>query len=210
MRTKYFIFIVLVVFALFRIENVVAGEKWSVKGTFVEGCSCNAPCPCELTGLEKGCYGVGAILLNGGSFMKTDLGGAKIAYALVPGSWVRIYVDAENDKQKDAATEFAKGIFSSFGKIESTSVVKIEFSGEHGNYTLKVDGGKILHLTTEPVLGGDNKTPVTHANTKNKLNPVFMQGRTVSGSLSDGERKFELKGGNSYFNDHMESKGIFE
>ena len=129
---------------------------------------------------------------------------------MVPGSWVRIYVDAENDKQKDAATEFPKYIYSAFGKIESASIAKIEFTGENGNYTVKVDGGKILQLATEPVLGGDNKTPVTHTNTKSKLNSVFMQGKTVSGGFSDGERKFELKGGNSYFNDRMKSKGVFE
>ena len=42
---------------------IAAGAKsaYSAAGTFVEGCSCNAPCPCQLTGVAHGCTGVGAM-----------------------------------------------------------------------------------------------------------------------------------------------------
>jgi hypothetical protein len=53
---------------------------------------------------------------------------------------------------------------------------KIDINGKDGAYTVKVDGGKIMTCTTEPVLGGDNKTPITHTNTKDALNPTMYQG----------------------------------
>jgi hypothetical protein len=74
----------------------------------------------------------------------------------------------------------------------------------------KVNEGKIIELTTEPVIGGDNKNPVTYINTHSKLNPIFMQGKTISASYRDGEKEFELKDSNSYFNSRMKSKGEFE
>ena len=191
-------------------HGVHAGEKYSVKGVFVEGCGCNIPCACELVGLETGCQTVAALSLSDSNYGGVDITGAKIAYATKPGEWVIIYVDAKDDKQKQAAIKFAKGVCGHYGKIEKADSAKIEFSGKDGNYTVKVDGGKIMQLTTEPILGGDNKTPITHTNTKSKLTPVFMQGKVVSGIFSDGERKFELKGSNSYFNTNIKCEGHFE
>ena len=188
-----------------------AGWKWSAKGTFVEGCSCNAPCSCELTGdLEAGCQGVGAVELSGGKYMGTDLTGAKIAYAGLPGQWVRIYVDAKNDKQRDAAMEFAKGYYKSWGTVEDSKAAKIDIMGKGGKYTVKVDDGKIFALETEPILGGDGKTPLTHTNTKSKLSPIFKQAKTLTCTFQDGERKFELKSSNSFFNDKLNSQGTLE
>ncbi|MCF6156301.1 MAG: DUF1326 domain-containing protein [Candidatus Brocadia sp.] len=191
-------------------HGVHAGEKYSVKGVFVEGCNCNIPCACELFGLETGCHTVAVLSLSDSSYDGVDLSGAKIAYATKPGDWVIIYIDAKDDQQKQAAIRFTKGIFGNYGKVEKADSAKIEFSGKDGNYTVKVDDGKIMQLTTEPVLGGDNKTPVMHTNTKSKLTPVFMQGRVISGSFNDGERKFELKGSNSYFNANMHCEGSSE
>jgi hypothetical protein len=213
MRTRYLSFVFMLisgVIFLLSVTNVHAGVKYSVKGVFVEGCSCNIPCACELFGLETGCHTVAALSLSDSNYDGVDLSDAKIAYATKPGDWVIIYVDAKDDKQKQAAIKFAQGACGHYGKIEKANSAKIEFSGKDGNYTVKVDGGKILQLTTEPILGGDNKTPVTHTNTKSKLTPVFMQGRVVSGNFSDGERKFELKGSNSYFNTSMQCEGSLE
>jgi hypothetical protein len=43
--------------------STAAGAKKpsSAAGTYVEGCSCGAPCACQLTGVEHGCQGVGAM-----------------------------------------------------------------------------------------------------------------------------------------------------
>ncbi len=213
MRIKYvfFIFVLTVGFnSLLSITNVNAGEKYSVKGVFVEGCDCSISCPCELTGIEMGCQTVGAMSLSDGNYLGTDMSGVKIAFATTPGKWVRIYIDANNGKQKYAATQFMKGVYGAFGKIEAVTNAKIDISDKDGRYTVKVNDGRILHLTTEPILGGDNKTPIMHSNTSNKLNSVFMQGKTIAASYSDNGRKFELSGTNSYFNPQMNSEGSIE
>ena len=213
MRIKYVFFILVLTVgfnSLLYITNVNAGEKYSVQGTFVEGCDCSISCPCELTGIEMGCQTVGAMSLSDGSYLDTDLAGVKVAFATTPGKWVRIYIDANNGKQKYAATQFMKGIYGAFGKIEAVTNAKIDISDKGGRYSVKVNDGQIMQLTTEPILGGDNKTPLMHSNTSNKLNSVFMQGKTISANYSDNGRKFELSGTNSYFNPQMNSEGSIE
>ena len=70
-----------------------------------------------------------------------------------------------------------------------------------------VEDGKIIKFETEPVLGVDKKTPVSHTNTNNKLNSTFYQAKTISGNFNDGGKSFELKDSNSYFNPEMKSSG---
>ncbi len=81
--------------SLLYITSVITGEKYSVKGVFVEGCDCSISCPCESTGIEIGCQTVGTMSLSDGSYLDTDLTGVKIAFATTPGKWVHIYIDAE-------------------------------------------------------------------------------------------------------------------
>ncbi len=183
-------------------------HEYRVAGVFVEGCSCNISCPCDMPGgVKHGCQGVGAITLKSGSYQGVDLAGGKIVYATSPGSWVRLYIDAPGPRQQEAATAYAKATFSAFGKIEAVKTAKIDLSGKDGRYTLTVDGGTIVQLSTEPVVGADQKTPVTHTNTLIPFSPTIMQGRTLKGSFHDGERSFTLEGSNSYFNDRMQSSG---
>lgn len=201
--------VVLLTIATLAITGAYAGGKWSVSGTFVEGCSCMGVCPCELTGLKDGCDGVGALMVTSGNYQGVDLSGSKIVYASTPGQWVRLYVETKDSKQNHAARDFASAYFSGFGKVEDVKDAKIDISGKEGKYTVSVDNGAIMNLQTEPVLGGDQKTPITHTNTQSKLNPTVMQGKTISGSYKDGERSFTLEGSNSYFNPHVKSSGKF-
>jgi len=139
--------------------------------------------------------------------MGTNLAGAKMAYATVPGDWVLVYVDAANPAQQEATSAFAKAVFGPFGKIEAVKPAKIDLSGTEGHYTLSVDNGNIMQLATEPVLGGDNRTPIAIHNIKDPLHPTVMQGKTITGTYHDGDHSFTLKDSNSYFNDHVKSKG---
>jgi hypothetical protein len=136
-----------------------------------------------------------------------DLRGTKIVYATTPGEWVRLYVDVPNPSQREAAEAFGRAVYSPFGKIEAVKPAHIDLSGDAGKYTVSVDGGNIMQLTTEPVLGGDNRTPITYSNIHDPLHPTVMQGKTVSGAYHDGDHSFTLKDSNSYFNSHMRSKG---
>lgn len=183
----------------------VEKHEFRVAGTFLEGCSCTISCPCAMPGgLKHGCQAVGAVTVTSGAYQGVDLAGAKIVYATSPGSWVRLYIDAPAE---EAATAFARAAFSALGKIEAVKNAKIDLSGRGGTYTLTVDGGKIAQLSTEPVLGADRKTPMTHTNTVIPFSPTVMQGRTLKGSFHDGERSFTLEGSNSYFNERVMSSG---
>jgi hypothetical protein len=187
-----------------------AGGKWKAAGTFVEGCSCMGVCPCELTGLKDGCEGLGAMMLGtGSSYDGVDLSGVKIVYASAIGQWVRLYVDAPDAKKNKAARDFASSYYRGFGKVEAVNDASIDWTGKDGKYTVLISKGDLMKLVTEPVLGGDGKTPITHTNTHSALNPSVMQGKTVSASYKDGDKSITLEGSNSYFNTRMKSSGAF-
>jgi hypothetical protein len=152
-----------------------------------------------MIGLRQGCEGVGAMSLTSGSYMGTNLAGTKIAYAVAPGNWIRLYVDAPKPNQKKAAAELSKAIFKPWGKLEEVKYVPIQFSGGGGWYKVSIDNGSLMQLSTKPVLGQDKKTPISHRNVSNALTNTFLQGKVVSGSFKDGEHDFKLKDSNSYF-----------
>ncbi len=83
-----------------------------------------------------------------------------------------------------------KGVHGTFGKMEAVTISKIDSHDKDGKYTVKVNDRRIMQLTTEPISGGDNKTPIMHSNTSNKLNSVCMKGKTISASYSDNGREF--------------------
>lgn len=184
-----------------------AGKSFNVMGSYVEGCSCNAPCACEMTGLEMGCQGVGFFEFKSGEFDGRSLAGTKAAYAAVPGKWVMIYVDAPDRARMATCGEFMKAALSGFGKIRAVKAGKIAMTMKGMAYHVTVDGGKVMSLDTTPIMGGDGKHPMTYSNIHDVLHPTVMQGKTVRGSYSDAGEKFTLKDSNAYFNERLASKG---
>jgi hypothetical protein len=196
--------------ALLAAANLQAGDKhpFTAKGLYSEACSCRPPCRCELFGLKKGCEGVGALQLTGGTYDGTDLTGLKAAYATEPGNWVRIYIQAANDEQRKAGAAFLTAVYSGFGKVEEVKDAKVEIANDNGNFTVSVDGEKIMKYETKAYLGGDKKTPVTYTNIPDPLNSVFKQGISESATYKDGGHEITLdKGRNAFFNDEMNSSG---
>jgi hypothetical protein len=188
-----------------------AAEKhaFNVTGTYIEGCACAIPCTCPMTVAVKGCQGIDTMELGGGTYNGVDLKGVKIAVAKTVEEWSRVYLDAPDPKQREAAAAFGTAWASQMGKVEAVKDARIEFSGKDGSHTVKVDDGKIAQLTTKVILGADEKNPLSHVNLKTplNLNPTLYQARTLSGSFRDGDRSFELKDSNSYFNSQMKASG---
>jgi hypothetical protein len=196
--------------AVLAVAGVQAAEKqaFKAKGFYTETCSCKAPCSCLLTGLNKGCLGVGALDLKGGSYNGVNLAGLKAAYATEPGDWVRLYVQAANDEQRKAGEAFLTAVFSNWGKVEAVKAAKVDIANHDGHITVSVDDGKIMKYVTTVVLGGDKKTPVVHLNFPDLLNSTFKQGLSESCTYKDDNREITLeKGRNAYFNDEMNAKG---
>jgi hypothetical protein len=183
-----------------------AGKAFDVVGSYVEGCSCAAPCTCELTGPEMGCQGVGFIKIDHASYDGMDLSGVKSAYALGAGKWVVIYLDAP-DSKRAAAEAFMRASLAAFGPIEAVKSGHVTMEGRDGKTVSKVDGGAVMSLTTEPILGGDGKRPLQYSNIHDPVHPVVMQGKAVSGKYNDAGHSFDLSDSNSYFNDHFATHG---
>lgn len=183
-------------------------KDFAVEGSYVEACSCGAPCPCELVGPNMMCEGVGAYSFDKGTYGGEDFSGVRMAYSLKIGKEVHIYLDAPDAAKRAAAEKFSRAALAGFGPCKGVHDAKIEFTGKDGAYTVKLGGGKLMTLVTEPVLGGDKKTPVVHMNTQDAVNPVMYQGSCVSCAFADGDVKITLdKGRNSYFNQHMKTTG---
>src|SRR5690349_16622823 len=89
-------------------------HHFSVNGAYLEGCSCGAPCKCELTGIEMGCQGVGAFTFTGGSYDGRSLAGVRTAYATKPGEWVMIYVDAPNTAKRATGEQFMRNMLAAW------------------------------------------------------------------------------------------------
>ena len=147
---------------LWVIVSAVIGQAWgageekaSYRATvlFVEGCNCSIPCSCEMGEMKHGCQDVGVLAFTAGSYKGVSLAGAKLAYATSLGNWVRLYMQANDAKQQEAVTDFARRSMADFGKIEDVKAAKVEIAGTDGKYTLTVDGGKIMRLE-EPGLAG--------------------------------------------------------
>ena len=183
-------------------------KEFDIEGYYAEACSCKPPCPCELTGPIMACKGVGAYQFNTGHYGGLDFSGTRVAYSLYIGEAVVLYIDAPDAHKRAAAERFARAALKGFGPIKAAHTAKVELAGRDGAYTIRVDGGKIMSCTTEPVLGGDHKTAVTHTNTFDALNPVMYQAICTACTYADGDMKVELeKGRNAYFNAHMKSSG---
>ena len=185
-----------------------AGKKpFTVRGEFIDSCSCAIGCSCPMGVIESGCQGIGVMIVKSGKFAGGDMSGAKIAYAVAPGKWVRAYVDAPDAAKAQAASAFAAVALAGFGKVEFVKAARISVSGSNGSYTYSVNDGKIMKCSTKMIAGGDGHSPIVHANLPDPLNDRFAQGKTVSGSYHDAGRAFALKGSNSYFNTQLNKSG---
>jgi hypothetical protein len=184
-----------------------AKKPFTAGGVWVEGCSCAPPCACEMIGPNMECQGVGFMDFKSGKYMGTSLAGAKMAYGVGVGKWVRIYIDAKSPKQYNAVKALSTSVFKGFGPLEGVRKAKISVTGSKGKYTCTADGGSLMALTTKPVIGGDKKTPLVYSNINNPLHSTVMQGKVVGCSFKDGEHEFDLKDTNAFFNPAAKGNG---
>lgn len=183
------------------------GQAYSIHGLFVEGCSCPTPCAHDLIGTPETCKKIGFIQIYSGAWQNSDLSGARIAYVLIPGHGVKLFVDGRDRDQKAAAASFAGTALREYGEVRHVLECKVEIFGKGGDFLVTVEGGNILQLETEPVLGGDGRNPIMYSNTQNRLVPTLYQGRTRQGLYNDGEDTFKMAGSNAFFNEDLLSTG---
>ncbi len=189
------------------IEARADQRPFDLQGIYLEGCSCNLVCACDLEGaMVEGCQVMGMMIISSGTYADFNLSGVKMAFA-IGDKWVRIYVQSKDPAQAKVAGAMGRALFSTYGTVEAIHNAEIELSGSNGNYTLKVDGGKVINLKIQPVLGADMKTAVIYTNYPDPLFHTIMQAKVVSGIYNDGKHNFTLKGTNSFFNQDWATSG---
>src|SRR3954464_8824975 len=94
--------------------------SWNVKGSYVETCSCELMCPCNLS-LDHGatydyCRVILVFNIREGSVEGTDVGGCRVALiadtpkVMTEGNWrVGVFVDAATDGQFDKLVQVFSG-----------------------------------------------------------------------------------------------------
>lgn len=170
------------------------------EGSYVEGCSCAPPCPCELTGVRMGCEGVGGFHFLKGTFGGKDISGVRMAYAVAPGDWITCYVDAPDATRRAAAVTLCRTAFKDWGKMGPVKSAKITIEVTRGRCKLRVDGGSVMSLDTEPIFGIDKTTAMRYTNINSPLHPEVWQAKTVKCTYRDDDRSFEIEDTNGYYN----------
>ena len=94
--------------------------SWSLKGSYIETCSCELMCPCNLS-FDHGatydyCRVVLAFNIREGEVDGTDIGGTKVAIVadtpkvMTDGNWkLGVFVDAGSDEQADKLVQVFSG-----------------------------------------------------------------------------------------------------
>ena len=180
---------------------------YTIQACYIEACSCTGPCSHDLFGAANTCKKIGALQILSGAYQAGDLSGAQIVFAAVPGQGVKVYVDGRDRDQKALAAAFASELLKEYGEIKKVQEAKIEFFGKSGDFLITVNDGQILQLETEPVIGGDERTPISYGNTRNRISPALYQGRVRKGIYGDGDGAFRLEGTNVFFNENVMSSG---
>lgn len=194
-------------FVLIAVQAHSQQKQFNLKGIYLEGCTCEVVCSCDLKGeMAKGCQVMGAMIISSGFYGNSKLSDVKIAFA-VGDKWVRIYVQLKDSAQRKVASEMAQAFLSAYGTVESIRDAEIDLSGSVGNFSLKVDNGKVIQLETQPILGADGKTAVTYINYPDPLFHTIRQGKVITGNFKDGNRNFKLSGTNSFFNQDWSVSG---
>jgi len=205
--SKQCLVLVALVLAFSSIGANAQEKPFDLHGIYLEGCTCQVVCSCDLLGgMVPGCHVMGAMIISSGNYGNADLSGVKLAFAVAE-NWVRLYVQSKDSLQTKTIGDMVRAMFSDYGEVESINDAKIDLSGSDGNYTLTVNDGEVLTLKTQPVLGADGKTAVTYTNYPDPLFHTIMQGKVVSASYHDDKHDFTLKDSNSFFNQDWSASG---
>jgi hypothetical protein len=180
-------------------------HAYSFDGVFLEGCSCKDVCVTEITGKDAGCHGMGAIDFKKGKFDGADFSGTRVAFAWDSAKWVRIYVDAPDEKRK-ALTDFMTTMLADWGSLEGVTPAKITVSKASGHLGFSVNDGTVLSMDLKPVLGADGINGVEHTNLASPFHRSLTQAVTTNAALSDAH-PFVLQDTNAFYNLHCVMKG---
>ncbi len=195
---------------------MAADAKWSLKGDYLEACSCDAGCPCKFGAQPtKGhCHGILAFEIKEGTYGKVDLGGLGFAGMIKAPSapWEgnitgTFYVDEKaTDEQRQALGTILSGDAGGFWAVIATFVtdnrgvkfapVKMETNGDTRSFTIP----GVLEVSNEPLVN-----PITKQQHEvmvtNSMDPFCVSGRAGRSSkavCTDPDVELDLTGQQGY------------
>ena len=190
--------------------------QWSLRGDYLEACSCDSGCPCKFgASPTKGyCQGVIGFQIQDGSYGQVGLSGIGLALLLsAPGSpfegnmTVAFYIDERATPEQRQALEAilsgqAGGFFSAISALVSDNrgvkfaPLQMETSGKRRTFTIP----GVVNLVNEPLVN-----PITQEEQEvtvtNSFDPFCVSGRagkSATATCSDPDISFDLSGQQGY------------
>lgn len=166
--------------------------KWSLKGDYLDACSCDAGCPCRFGAnpTQGHCHGVAGFDITEGSYGDVDLTGLGLCLMIkAPGApWEgnitgTIYVDeSANSEQRQALETILSGQAGGFFAVLSSLIsdnrgvkfapTRMENDGDRRTFTIP----GVVELVNEPLVNPITKQ-VQDVTVTNSFVPYAVSGR---------------------------------
>jgi hypothetical protein len=161
----------------------MAQQRWRLRGTDVEFCSCDPGCGCNFRGFpsskEGNCEAFVVAVIEDGQYGDVDLSGCKVAWALWwPAAihdgdgYGHAYMDCRTDEQFEVLSRIWRGeegysffeIFNSTFKQPSAvdrTTIDLELKGKDTRFSVKGVGEAVMTTLRNPVTGAENNVTIT-------------------------------------------------
>lgn len=195
---------------------MTTGVQWSLKGEYLEACSCDWGCPCKFgANPTKGyCQGVIGFQIQDGSYGQADLSGLGLALIIsAPAApWLgnitaTMYIDERATPEQRQALEAilsgqAGGFWAAIGSLISDNrgikfaPLKMDTSGTRRTFT--VPG--VINLVNEPLVNPmtQQEQEVMVTNTFDPFCASGRAGKSATAVSSDPDITFDLSGQQGY------------
>ena len=156
--------------------------SWTISGTYLEFCSCDAGCGCNFKGFpnsaEGNCQALLGHRIEQGAFDGLDLSGSKVVWALwLPGAIHErggrghAYIDSDSDEQYEALSRIWQGEegYSFFEIFNSTfaesgavdrAAVDLNIDGKSSSISVNGIAEALMTPLRSPVSGEENKVRI--------------------------------------------------
>ncbi len=190
--------------------------KWSLNGTYFEGCNCDVACPCVFMSAptEGDCTLLLAWHINKGQYEDVPLDGLNAvlsAYTpghMMEGKWkIALYLDDKaSDSQTQALTQIFSGqagghpavVASLVGEVLGLKSARIDFVENGKQRSLRI--GDVAQMEIE-ALEGQGGNDVTVANVPFTAVPGFpaVSAKSKKVSYQDFGQSWEFSGKNGFY-----------
>lgn len=144
-------------------------SNWSIKATYYESCSCNAPCPCPfgLPMTNSFCKLNSLLEIHEGQFNDIDLKGVKVVTTGSSGDWGEYsFSEITTDEQKTAVEIILKIVnVYGFNTILTSKKTKIDFEKKEESVAFSTSKVNVIMS----IVKGKNGEPVVIQNLSKKI-----------------------------------------